>query len=283
MIDRLRRIGGVGSLLLVVLLSAAWIAPAFGGLALGDEGTDERGGVPGIESVLDGLDPAPVVLVGFDPDIGTYAEIRPTVRALIADLLARDGRVVVVSLTPEGRALATAELARLARGEANATRLLDLGFIPGAEAALVDLATGLTARDASGGQALARDLAQGGMEAVDAIVVVGGNDLGPRSWVEQVAPRIGEVPIVAVTPTILLPEVQPYLASGQLAALLGTVADGAAYRNRVELGGLDRLAEPMEMPVLPIVVGLLVAAAAMGQALGSRLIGAARSRERDAA
>lgn len=278
MIDRLRRSGGIGSLLLVAVLAVAWVAPAFGGLAIADDDT----GRDGIGEALDALDAAPVVLVGFDPDLGTYAEIRPTVRALLADVLARDGRIVIVSLTPEGRALATAELGRLAREQANATRLLDLGFIPGAEAALVDLVGGLGALDGTGGQALSREVAEGGIEAIDAIVVVGGNDLGPRSWVEQVAPRIGDVPIVAVTPTILLPEVQPYVASGQIDALAGTVGDGAAYRGAADLGSLDRLGEGTEMPILPILVGMLVAAIAMGQALLARLVVTARARERDA-
>ncbi len=52
-----------------------------------------------------------------------------------------------------------------------------------------------------------------GIGAFDAVLVIGGNDLGPRSWIEQVAPRIEEIPFIAVTPTVLLPEVQPYLGS----------------------------------------------------------------------
>lgn len=279
MTDRLRGVAGAGWVILLVVLALAWVAPSVGGLTLADPGDDDDG----MADALNALDSAPVVLVGFDPDLGTYAEIRPTVRTLLADLLARDARIAVVSLTPEGRALATAELARLARAEANATRLYDLGFVPGAEAALVDLVRSLPTGGAGGGQALGRELADGGMGAVDAIVVVGGNDLGPRSWVEQVAPRIGDVPIVAVTPTVLLPEVQPYVASGQLAALLGTVGDGAAYRGSAQLGSLERLAEPSGPPALPVLIGMLVALGAMGQALVARVLGAARSRERDAA
>ena len=136
----------------------------------------------------------PSVLVGFDPDLGTYAEVRPTVRALIADLLDRGARLDVVSLTAEGRALGIAERDRLVRGGAEEAALRDLGFVAGAEAGLVDLA---------------QDLG----EQYDAIVVVGGNDLGPRSWVEQVVPRVGDVPVLAVTPVVLLPEVRPYLAA----------------------------------------------------------------------
>ena len=67
----------------------------------------------GMVEIVDDLPPESLVLVGFDPDLGTYAEIRPTVRTLLADLLEHDARLVFVSLTPEGRALAIAERARL--------------------------------------------------------------------------------------------------------------------------------------------------------------------------
>ena len=41
------------------------------------------------------------------------------------------------------------------------------------------------------------------------------------------------VELVAVAPTVLLPELTPYLESGQLRALLATPRDGAAYRESV--------------------------------------------------
>lgn len=233
-----------------------------------------RAGVERVTAALDGLPEDPLVLIGFDPDIGTFAEVRPTVRALLADLLARDGRIGVVSLTAEGRALASAELARLGRGEANPARLLDLGFVSGAEAGLVDLSGGLTIDDPEG--AFAREVAADDIEAFDAVIVVGGNDLGPRSWIEQVAPRIGDVPFLAVTPTILLPEVQPYLAGGQLAAVIGTPWDGATYRASLELGNLERFAEPTEPRRLPLLIGMLIAIVVLGQALGARLLDVVR-------
>ncbi len=48
---------------------------------------------------LDGVTDESVVLVGFDADIGTYAEIRPTARALIA--VSRD--TLSVSASPSRR------------------------------------------------------------------------------------------------------------------------------------------------------------------------------------
>lgn len=278
MSDRVRRLWRLAPLLLVVALVVAWQVPEADWQR---PATPDAGVVQRMTATLDALGREPRVLVGFDPDIGTYAETRPTVRALLADLLAREGRLAFVSLTAEGRALASAELARFGRAEANPTRLLDIGFIPGAEAGLVDLTRGIRLSDVGDG-AFAREVDAGGIGTFDAVLVVGGNDLGPRSWIEQVAPRIGDTPFIAVTPTVLLPEVQPYLAGGSLQAVLGTPRDGAAYRETLELGNLDRLTDPRGPRPLPVLIGMLVAVAALGQALGARVLDdlrAARSRE----
>jgi len=275
MSDRARRLA---PLLLVVALAVAWQLPGADWLRLSDPDPEvaER-----MTAALAELGEEPRVLVGFDADIGTYPEIRPTVRSLIADILFREARLAFVSLTAEGRALASAELARLGRGEANPTRLLDLGFIPGAEAGLVDLARGIRVAD-SADSAFAREVDAGGIGAFDAVLVIGGNDLGPRSWIEQVAPRIDDIPFLAVTPTVLLPEVQPYLAGGALTAVLATPRAGAAYRESLDLGNLARLADPIEPRPLPLLIGMLVAVAVLGQALGARAVDylrASRSRE----
>lgn len=269
-----RRVRALAPLGLLAALAIAWQLPEVGWLRLaaGDAADAEP-----MTDALEQLPEAPTVLVGFDPDIGTYPETRPTVRALLADLLARDSGLAFVSLTVEGRALATAELTRLARARVDGARLLDLGFIPGAEAGLVDLSGGIPVPDTGGEGGLAGQVAGEGIGAFDAIAIVGGNDLGPRSWVEQVAPRIDEIPIVALVPTVLLPQVQPYVASGQLAALLATPADGAAYRAGLDLGDLEGLVDPAPPRPLPLLVGMLIAIAVLGQALGTRVLDLVRA------
>jgi hypothetical protein len=284
MSDGRRIVSRLAPIAAVVALAVAWLVPTQGWVRLAWPTADAP---VRMAAVLDALPDDPVVLVGFDPDFGTYAEVRPTARALVADLLARDARLAFVSLTAEGRALASAELARLLRAEANAARLVDLGFMAGAEAGLVDLTRGLPpARPGTvptaGGDALARQLADEGMAAVTAVAVIGGNDLGPRSWLEQVVPRVDGLAILSVTPTVLLPEVQPYVSSGQLAAALTTPQEGAAYRASLELGNLDRLVESDGLRELPILVGMLIAVLVLAQAAGARLstaMGAARGRE----
>jgi len=277
MSDRRALLVRLAPALLLAGLAAAWLLPDPDSLRLASA---DHAAADGWSAALDALPDDPTVLVGFDPDIGTYPEVRPTVRTALADLLNRNARLVLVSLTPEGRALLVAELARLRRGEANAARLLDLGYLPGSEAALVSIASAPPVPAAAEGE-IARRLADEGIGAVDAAVVVGGNDLGPRSWVEQVGPRVDGLPILAIAPTVLLPELQPYLASGQLAALLATPRDGAAYRSLADLGPLDRLREVGEPPVAALTLGLLIAVAVVGQAWGSRLLAQLRVTGRD--
>jgi hypothetical protein len=263
--------------LLLVGLAAAWLLPDPASLRLA---STDHAAADGWKAALDALPDEPTVLVGFDPDIGTYPEVRPTVRTALADLLNRNARLVLVSLTPEGRALLVTELARLRRAGANPARLLDLGYLAGSEAALVSIASEPPVPAGSVGE-IARRLADEGIGAVDAAVVVGGNDFGPRSWVEQVGPRVEGLPILAIAPTVLLPELQPYVASGQLAALLGTPRDGAAYRSLADLGSLNRLREVSEPPLAALMLGLLIAVAVVGQAWGGRLGAQLRTTGRD--
>lgn len=256
---------------LVLVLALAWLAPAPAALEAGAGGGEAADRVTG---TLEELPGSAVVVIGFDPDVGTYPEIRPAVRTLLADLLDRDATLVFLSLTPEGRALLVAELGRLdaAGADPDGGRIVDLGFVPGAEAALVSLSRSAPVADAT--PELGVQLDASGLAVADLLVVIGGNDLGPRTWVEQALPRIGSPPTIAVAPTILLPELLPYVESGQLDALIGTPVDGAAYRAAAGDSGEAAADRPVDR--LALLVGMLVGLAALGQALGARFVPALR-------
>jgi hypothetical protein len=272
MSERLRPLFRGAPIALVLLLGLGWLLPEPGGLSLGS--SDEKAAAR-VETTLDVMRDAPLVVVGFDPDVGTYPEIRPTVRVLLADLLDRGARLVFVSLTPEGRALLVAELGRLEAGGTDPATIVDLGYVAGSEAALVSLSR--SARAPGAPEAIQAQLASAGLGAADLIVVVGGNDLGPRTWVEQALPRIGQPPTVAIAPTILLPELVPYVESGQLDGLIATPMDGASYRAAADPAGqgsgTDRPPDP-----LALLLGLLVAIGVVGQALGARVVPGLRIR-----
>lgn len=258
---------------LIVLLGGAVL------LRPGDDGgalllaNPDRTRVEEMQAAFAALPEAPLVLVGLDADLGTYAEIRVAVRAALADLLAHDAQLAIVSFTPEGRAIAGAELDRLGRDGVGADQLLDLGFIAGAEAGMVRAVTDLLPAGADGPVADAIRQADAGMAAFGLVLVVGGTELGPRTWVEQVGTRLPSMPIAAIVPTFAQPELAPYLRTGQLVALLATLRDGAAFAADVSTGGDGA---PDRVPsALAMLLGMLVALGALGRSVTASLWGIA--------
>ena len=247
-----------GALAIAVLVDGA-LAP--GRLEVANP---DRGAADGLATALDALPEDALVLVAMDPDLGTYPEIRPAVRAALDALRAREAALAVVSFTTEGRAIAAAEVARLQSLGVPAERLLDLGYVAGAEAGLVLSVTELAPAE-DGDVPAPFAAARRGIAAFDLALVVGGVDLGPRTWVEQVGTRLPELPLAAIVPSFRYPEVAPYLRSGQLVALVGTARDGAAYAS------VSAHADGLPSPT-GLLLGLIVALAVMLRAAwGARL------------
>ncbi len=208
-----------------------------------------------------------LVLVAMDADLGTYPEIRPAVRAALDDLLAGGASLAFVSVTVEGRAVASPSRPACAQPAPTLTSLLDLGFISGVEAGVVRLVSDALPAGASGAMADTVTERGGGLAAFDMALLVGGGDVGPRTWVEQVGTRLPQLPMVGIAPTFAQPELAPYLRTGQLVALLATVRDDAAFVESV--AGTN--GEPAAAGGLPsaaaMLLGMLVALAVLGRAL----------------
>lgn len=248
--------------LVLLLLAGAWLVPQRVGDTTLRLASSDRSHVDQLLAVIGNLPINALVLVACDADLGTYPEIRAATRALLSDLAAHGDRTAIVSYTPEGRAIAAAERDRIAR--AGGTPPLDLGFVSGSEAGLVRSIASILPAAATG--ALADEIRQrgGGIGAFDLVVVISGSDLSARSWVEQVGSRLPKLKLAAIAPTFLDPELEPYLGSGQLVALLATLREGVGYAEAI---GGDAVAGPASTPApLPMLIGMLVALAALGEA-----------------
>lgn len=218
---------GIPSLALLLLLAAAFFIP---GIDLPAAGSDAAS-VGDLNAVVSGLPSGAPVLVDIDADLGTYPEIRFATRAALANLYSRGANLAIVSFSAEGRAVAVAEIDRLRDLGAGPDRLVDLGFRSGGEPALVQLAGSGIGPTPTG--PLADVLRKGGTGSFRLALVIGGAEIGPRSWIEQVQPRLPDLPIAAITPSFLLPEVLPYRTSGQLIALVGTLPADLSYGKQV--------------------------------------------------
>jgi len=265
---------GIPSAALVALLAIASFIPRVDLTASGSDAAAARD----LEAVITGLPSGAPVLVDIDGDLGTYPEIRYATRAALADLLRQGANLAIVSFSPEGRAIAVAEIARLRGLGAGPDRLLDLGFRSGGEPALVQLAGSGIGPSPTG--PFADALRKNGVGSFRLALVIGGADIGPRSWVEQVQPRLPDLPIAAITPSFLLPEVLPYRGSKQLIALVGTLPADLAYGKGVAARGAafgpatftDRSPNSGA-----IVFGMLVAIAVLIASSGGSLTGGARA------
>jgi hypothetical protein len=266
--SRAARLAPVAVLILLGAAALARPGDEGGALALANPDLSR---VSELRAAFAALPSGAAVLVGLDADLGTYPEIRAVVRAAFDDLLGREARLAFVSFTPEGRAIASAELDRLDRAGVDAAQLLDLGFVAGAEAGMVRAVTDLLPAAATGSLADAIREAGGGMAAFDLALVVGGGERGPRSWVEQVGPRLPGLPIAAIAPTFTQPELAPYLRTGQLVGLLATVRDGSAYVDSVRPSASADARVPSALAML---LGMIVALAVIGRSLASVLGGA---------
>jgi hypothetical protein len=246
-------------LLLLLLAMASLLSNGTGGLQLA---SPDRSRVDQLRRAIGDLPNDALVLIAFDADLGTYPEIRAATRVAIDDLAVHDARLAIVSFTPEGRAIAAAERERIARGGVEPPA--DLGFVAGAEAGLVRSIASVVPESAQGTTADAIRDAGGGIGAFAMVLVVSGSDISARSWVEQVGSRLPELPLVAIAPTFLDPELEPYLRSGQLTALLATLRDGVAY---VEAVAGSAGSSPGPTPgALPMLVGMLAAIAVLAEA-----------------
>lgn len=245
-----------------MLLAVAWLVPNGADDPTLRLANPDRSHLDQLRAVIGGLPPDGLVLVACDADLGTYPEIRAATRAVLADLGGHGARTAMVSFTPEGRAIAAAELDRISR--AGGTPPTDLGFVAGSEAGMVRSIASIVPDRATGPTADAIRQAGGGIGAFDLVVIISGGDLSARSWVEQVGARLPHLKLAAVAPTFLDPELEPYLGSGQLVALLGTLREGVAYAQEIDGDATPgRGSTPGPIPML---VGMLLALAAIAEA-----------------
>ena len=261
---RLRRAAPAISILL--LLVVATLLPISGdALRLA---SPDRSHVDQMRRAIGDLRSGDLVLVAMDADLGTYSEIRAATRAAIADVAAHGVQLAFVSFTADGRAIAAAERERIAR-QGTQEVPADLGFVAGAEAGMVRSIASIVPAAPEGPIFEAIRAGGGGIGAFAMVLIISGSDISARSWVEQVGSRIPDLAMVTIAPTFLDPELEPYLRSGQLRAVLATLREGVAYAEAVTATS-DVGPGPITAP-LPMLVGLLVALAVLAESAFRRL------------
>jgi hypothetical protein len=188
-----------------------------------------------------------VVIVSFDYDPATEAEMGPLADIIVSDLLDHQAKVVGVSLRPQGAAMAQAMFDQFDDEYPYAQRTINLGYLPGQTTGVRNLAFLSSAPLFQSGAETLQDLPAwqdvGGLSDVALVVVLADSPLPVRWWVEQLGPGTrSNRPMIAAVSKAADPSVRPYYnqidpKSGQLLGLLSGISDAAAYENWLDQPG----------------------------------------------
>ncbi len=203
-------------------------------------------------NLIDGLAPNAPVLLAVDYEPGWSGEMDLAASSVVDHLMVRGAFLALVSTSPSG----PAQVERLLTSVNNqaghqyhpGTQYANLGFIPGGSTGLISFVQSpqqITPFDSSG--LFAWD--QEPLQAVKALsdfamaVVITENPDDARSWIEQVKPNLGSVPLVMVISAQAEPLVRPFYEAEpkQVDGLVTGLAGGAAYENLNGRPGLARI------------------------------------------
>jgi len=270
-------VAGVQRVLIYLLLLAAVAVPIFMPPVYGPKDARElQAGAEAFYALLEGrgaieLPADSVVVVAFDYNPATAAELSLQARGIVDHLMRRRMRIMAISLYPEGAALAWDVLDELAAGQGYTygEDYIHLGYLPNQPASvryfLNNGPAGKGQTDYRNGLAVSRyPVAQGvnDLSAVGLVVELAGDESTLRTWVEQITVR-ADVPVVAGVSAATAPYAWPYLDSSQLQALLVGLPGAAEYEGQADQQGraIDSLGSQVaaqSVVVLLILLGNLV-------------------------
>jgi len=221
-----------------LLIALAVIIPLFGGGEWFGEAELPSGAATDFYKAIENLPSESVVLLAFDYDPSTAAEMDRLAEPVLWHLMDREVELLAVSLLPTGPAVAGNLLDRVAGehdgGYQYGQDYVNLGYIPGQAAAPNELASNLRAlvpQDYRQGKSLAELPATqevNGIQDVSLIIEFAAQQRTLQWWIEQVGSQY-RVEIMAAVSAAVEPTAQPYHDSGQLVSLISGLTNAAQY------------------------------------------------------
>jgi hypothetical protein len=200
---------------------------------------------PDTQKLFDQIDSLPrgsIVLVSFDHEASALPEIRPLTLALLRHLFQRGDRVVGVALMAEGTAIGYRSLQTVGDefGRTYGTDYVYLGFKPQYTAAILSMGESIPKtfpRDYLGTPYENIPLLHGVHNYDDVALVLSISDGNLAThWIEYGHSRF-KVKVCAAVTAAMVTSYDPYLGSGQLAAMVGGLRGAAEYEQLIKIGG----------------------------------------------
>jgi hypothetical protein len=221
-----------------LLIALAVIIPLFGGGGWFGEAELPPGAATDFYNNIQNLPSDSVVLLAFDYDPFTAAEMDRLAEPVLWHLMDRKVKLIVVSLLPTGPAIAGNLLDRVTQehygGYQYGQDYVNLGYIPGQAAALNELASDLRAlvpqdyrQERPLGELPATQNVNG-IQDVHLIIEFAAQQRTLQWWIEQVGSQ-HQVEIMAAVSAAVEPTATPYHNSGQLVGLISGLPRAAQY------------------------------------------------------
>ncbi len=223
--------------LVAVVLLLAIALPLLLGFSILSAPPAPSGNVSDAKQVIDNLPQDAKVMVAFEYEPDTAAEMEPLAGALLKHLAGRSGiAVIAISTKPLGPSMADRIFQQVHPASAaapSAARWVNVGYLPGGSVGINGLVVGDPQRSPFGVDFLGNktNLSQTTLStlAPSLIIVLSASAEDLRAWVEQ-AGRPTSIPLLAATSVSSAPVVAPYRQSGQLVALISGVNDAVSFR-----------------------------------------------------
>ena len=194
------------------------------------------------KALIDSLPSGSLVMVSFDHEASTIAEVRPLAIVLVRHLFSRNIRIIGLSLFAEGTAIGNQVLSLVAEeyGKQYGREWVFLGFRPQFQAAILGIGENVTNvfprdyfRNVTAELPLFQEVSNYSQIAM--VISVADGDLG-YAWVDYAHSRYG-ARVSAMVTAVMVTSYMPLYASGQLAGLVNGLKGAADYERLLNKPG----------------------------------------------
>ncbi len=200
-----------------------------------------------IYDFIEKLQPGDVIVLSFDFDPASRAEVYPMAEAIIHHAFKKGLKIICPSLWPQGPSLATEAFNRIAPryGKKYGEDWVNLGYLPGGTAGVIQIETmGASLRKAFPTDVRGTKLDEiplmkniDNFDPVKCIISLSSGDPGIPGWVQIARDRFGK-PVAGGGTAVQAPQFFPFIQSGQLFGFLGGLKGAAEYEALVGEKGL---------------------------------------------
>ncbi|MBP8613797.1 MAG: hypothetical protein KBI40_02930 [Firmicutes bacterium] len=193
--------------------------------------------------MVDSLSPGSAVIVSMDTSPGGYGELSSGALALLNHLAEKEIRVIGMGFFDTGPSLLETALGGSDfRNKEYGIDYANLGYLAGGETAMAKVAKdipGSFPRDYRGNVTSELPVMKGitSCEDIALIISISSGTPGVPEWIRQVGDPLG-VPIATVIVAVNVPNMTPYVQSGQIVGMIPSMKGAAGYESLMGTAGL---------------------------------------------